>query len=121
MFRSPFAWLGQGDSTPPNWPANGLSASSRLALTRQRTGRRGLRQRAVEGDFERLVDPVDREELELGARLLGQLLEIALVLARKDHLRDSRTLRSEGLLAQPPDWQDLPRERQLTRHRDLLR
>src|SRR5437660_9810613 len=41
---------------------------------------------AVEGDLEHLVDRVDEDELDLLARLPGEVLEVCLVLARQDDL-----------------------------------
>src|SRR3954447_23032314 len=51
-----------------------------------------------DGGLERLLDPVDVDELEVAPLVLGDLGDVALVAAGQDHSLDPRTLGSERLL-----------------------
>ena len=75
--------------------ANGQLRAERAACRSRSTarGRRGLRRRAVERGGEHLLDRVGEDELELVARLLRQLVEVGLVLARQDHALQPGALR----------------------------
>src|SRR6266511_2271156 len=99
MLGTPFGSLA-GDSTRVRGAANGLARRSGLPLAAERTRGHGLGQRAVEGDREDFLDPVDGQELELLASLFRQFLEIGLILAGEDHLANPGPLRCERLLPQ---------------------
>src|SRR5947208_4384466 len=69
--------------------------------------------------IQRFFDAVDVDELEPTALGLGDLGDVALVALRHDHALDPGPLGCQGLLLQTSDWQDLPGQRDLTRHRDV--
>src|SRR6185503_20569858 len=74
---------------------------------------------AVERVLEHLVDVVGEHELELVARLSGELGEIGLVLPRENHLLEAGPLCGEHLLADAADLENLAGERDLAGHADL--
>src|SRR5438445_538049 len=71
-----------------------------------------LRERGVE----HLAHVVHRDEGELPAQLLGDVLEVALVAARKDDGGDAGAVRAEHLFLQAADWQHLAAQRDLAGH-----
>src|SRR6266487_3755817 len=70
---------------------------------------------------ERLVDPLDVDELEAAALVLRDLGDVALVSPREDHPLDLRSLGGKHLLLDAADRQHLAGERDLAGHRDIRR
>ena len=91
-----------------------------MAVCRNRSGALG-RDGSVEGRREHVVDRVGEDEVELGARFIGQFLEIRLVLAGQDDALDPGALRDESLLADAADRQHLAGQGYLAGHRDVVR
>src|SRR5579864_4608354 len=70
----------------------------------------------VERDLQRLLDRVDEDELHVTPRLLGELLEVGLVLFRQHHPAQPGPLGGEDLLAYAADREDASGQRQLPGH-----
>src|SRR4051794_18732970 len=93
---------------------NAVRTLSRAAIRRRRPPPRTV---LLERDLEHLVDLVDPVELDVLLERVGELLEVRLVLLRRDHALDAEALGGDRLLAQAADRQHAPGEGDPPGHR----